>query len=159
MKRGPCTCRAKRYLSIYLTLWCMHIPRTDQVHVPSYSYRYRGTCTYIECSICTVRQLKWLEMTGTYCMYPDLVSTLPFYSIQFLHVVSKVLNDIEWPFNDPPHPYPHPQQCFLYGKYISRYVHILLVKFIIHLEKSLHNWRQLLWTQEEPEQNLKWSLK
>ena len=30
-------------------------------------------------SWCMVRLLKWLEMTGTYCKYPDLVSSPPFY--------------------------------------------------------------------------------
>ena len=35
-------------------------------------------CLYIyESSMCMVCQLKWLEMTGTYCTYPDLISLPP----------------------------------------------------------------------------------
>ena len=46
---------------------------TSELHL----VRNKQTKNIYEHSMCIVCQLKWLEMTGTYCTYPDLVSTPP----------------------------------------------------------------------------------
>ena len=70
VKWGPCTCRAKEvrwYITIYITLRYVHVPRTDQ-HIP----RYVHLAIAIEVRAPTLTCVSIYLYEGSTCRYVRL---------------------------------------------------------------------------------------